>query len=348
MKAKKLPSGNYRIQVVAGFDSKGKRIVKSFTAETEWEVIRMAEDFKRDCSVMSDKSVTVRVAMNAYIDSRLNILEKTTIRNYHQILDHCFQPIMDKKLTSLKVIDIQMAVNNESGRVSPKYVKNAYGLLKSVLKMYDVNLNLNHIVLPKIAKQEKELPSFETVFNVVKGTEIELPCLLSAWLSLRIGEVIGLQFQDVDKEKQTIKVRRTKIKTEEGWEVREGCKTEKSTRELALPAYLFNLIEAVPHESETDFIVSLSRKAIYSRFKRKMLKNGYDVTFHSLRHLNASVMLMLGVPDKYAMERGGWSTDNILKSVYQQTFSDERKKVDNKIDEYFNGVIEKNNSENCA
>ena len=344
MKAKKLPSGNYRVQVVAGFDDKGKRIVRSFTAETEWEVIRMAEEFKQDHAVLTDKSVTLRTAMNAYIDTRRNILEKTTVRNYHQILDHCFQSIMDRKLTSLKAIDIQMAVNLESARVSPKYVKNAYGLLKSVLKMYEVNINLNNIVLPKLKKQEKELPSFETVFRTVRGTEIELPCLLSAWLSLRIGEVIGLQFQDVDAEKRTIKIRRTKIKTEDGWEVCEGCKTEKSTRELALPAYLFDMIAAIPHEAETDFIVTMSRKAIYSRFKRMMLKQGYDVTFHSLRHLNASVMLMLGIPDKYAMERGGWSTDNILKSVYQQTFSDERKRVDGVIDDYFNGVIEQSKS----
>ncbi|WP_242939942.1 hypothetical protein [Ruminococcus flavefaciens] len=50
-------------------------------------------------------------------------------------------------------------------------------------------------------------------------------------------------------------------------------------------------------------------------------------------------MLMLGIPDKYAMERGGWSTDSVLKSVYQQTFSSERKKIDKIIDGYFNGIV---------
>ena len=42
MKAKKLSSGSYRTQVVAGIDGNGKRIVKSFTADTEWEAIKMA------------------------------------------------------------------------------------------------------------------------------------------------------------------------------------------------------------------------------------------------------------------------------------------------------------------
>ena len=55
--------------------------------------------------------------------------------------------------------------------------------------------------------------------------------------------------------------------------------------------------------------------------------------------MNASVMLALGIPDKYAMERGGWSTNSTLKNVYQHTFSEERKRVDEKIDNYFNGIL---------
>lgn len=344
MKAKKLPSGNYRVQVVAGFDPSGKRIVKSFTADTEWEAIRMAENFKQNREEATSKHLTVEKAMEMYIDSRENVIEKTTIRNYRQLADNCFKCIMDIKLSSLRAIDVQRAINIESARVSPKYIKNAYGLLKSVLKMFEVNINLSSIQLPKLIKKEKELPSFETVFSIVKGTEIELPCLLSAWLSLRVGEVVGLQFRDVDEKNKTLKVRRTIIQTVDGQEVRKGCKTEKSTRNLNIPDYLFQMIMAIPHKEETDFIVTLSRKAIYSRFKRLMLKNGYDITYHDLRHLNASVMLMLGVPDKYAMERGGWSTDNILKNVYQQTCSNERVRFDEVIDSYFSSVIQQSES----
>lgn len=41
-------------------------------------------------------------------------------------------------------------------------------------------------------------------------------------------------------------------------------------------------------------------------------------------------MHLLGVPDKYAMERGGWKTDNTMKAVYQNVFSEERIEVDKK------------------
>lgn len=54
-----------------------------------------------------------------------------------------------------------------------------------------------------------------------------------------------------------------------------------------------------------------------------------------LRYINASVMALLRVPDKYAMERGGWKTDQVMKKVYTHTFSDERERVDELIDSYF-------------
>ena len=90
-----------------------------------------------------------------------------------------------------------------------------------------------------------------------------------------------------------------------------------------------------------DFFVPVSRKIVYDRFKKLIKENDIDMTSHDLRHLNASIMLMLGVPDKHAMERGGWATDSVLKSVYQQTFSSERKKIDSMIDSYFNSIISK-------
>ena len=48
---------------------------------------------------------------------------------------------------------------------------------------------------------------------------------------------------------------------------------------------------------------------------------------------------MLRIPDKYAEERGGWSSDNVMKRVYTHTFSDERMAVDQKIDAYFENSL---------
>lgn len=64
------------------------------------------------------------------------------------------------------------------------------------------------------------------------------------------------------------------------------------------------------------------------------------MNFHKLRHVNASVMAYLKVPEKYALERGGWKSDKVMKRVYTHTFSDKRLETDNVIDQYFEEVLD--------
>ncbi|MBQ6387522.1 MAG: hypothetical protein IJH96_02760 [Ruminococcus sp.] len=47
-------------------------------------------------------------------------------------------------------------------------------------------------------------------------------------------------------------------------------------------------------------------------------------------------MLMAGVPNKYAMERMGHSTDGMLKNVYQHTFKSKQEEYDVVLNDLFN------------
>lgn len=51
-------------------------------------------------------------------------------------------------------------------------------------------------------------------------------------------------------------------------------------------------------------------------------------------------MALLRIPDKYAQERGGWKSDKVMKNIYMQTFSEEREKVDDIIDGYFDRLMQ--------
>ena len=122
--------------------------------------------------------------------------------------------------------------------------------------------------------------------------------------------------------------------------VREGAaKTQNSMRKLRLSKYVLDLIA----QRSGEFVCCHSGHAIYMHFARKMEKLGYKgVTFHDLRHINASVMLFLGVPNKYAQERCGWATDYTLKQVYQSTFSEQRSRFDTVVDSYFENIYNEN------
>ena len=333
--AKQMPSGNWRVQVYLGVNKEGKKEKKSITAPTRWEAEKLAAEFIRDIQTAKSR-FTVAQAVRGYIDSKKNVLSPSTVYSYEIILNNRLQPLMPLDIHELDSFTIQRAINEEALTKCRKTIAEAKNLIFAALKMYGVNPQWNVTLPPKVPKV-KELPTAEKVIHMVRGTEIELPCMLAMWLSLRMSEVRGLQFGDIRDGVLTIQRSKLYLGTQDV--IRNVNKTYNSTRRLFVPAYIQKLIDAVPHENDTDFIVPQSYKHISRSLKKLAKANGYGFSFHQLRHLNASVMLMLGIPDKYAMERGGWASYGILKSVYQHTFSEERRQVDERIDGFFNDLL---------
>lgn len=334
-KAKKLKSGNWNVQIFVGKDENGKRIRKSFTAPTRWEAEKKAADYLEN-GKKEETKLTVGEALDGYIKLKENVLAPSTIRGYGIIRRNRLKSLMQLDIHEVNNFNMQMAINEDSKTVGWKSINEAKNLIATALKMYGVRLELN-VTLPAKKPKIKDLPTAEQVINIIRGTEVELPCMLAMWLSLRISEVRGLQFGDIKG--NVVTVRRSNVYFDGKNNIRDVNKTYNSTRQLTIPTYLKHLIDAIPHKSETDFIVTMEYQTICNNFKKLLAAHDLTMTFHDLRHLNASIMLKLGVPDKYAMERGGWSTNATLKAVYQHTFSDERKLVDEKIDDYFNNIL---------
>ena len=333
--AKQMPSGNWRVQVFLGTNADGKKMKKSITAPTRWQAEMLAAEFLETVQTARSK-FTVAQAVRGYIDSKKNVLSPSTVYCYEIILKNRLQMLMPLDIHDVDSFVMQRAINEEAATKTRKTIAEAKNLIGAALKMYGVNPQWNVTLPPKVPKVN-ELPTAGQVIRMIRGTEIELPCLLAMWLSLRMSEVRGLQFGDIKDGVLTIQRSKLYLGTQDV--IRDLNKTYNSTRRLVVPTYIQSLIDRIPHQSETDFIVPLGYKQIKNHLTRLAKANGYQLTFHQLRHLNASIMLMLGIPDKYAMERGGWSSNGVLKSVYQHTFSAERKLVDERIDGFFNDLL---------
>ena len=281
-------------------------------------------------------SLTIGEAIDEYISSKENILSPSTIDGYRRTKNNNLAELCDIPISELTQLDIQKHINTLSLTKSPKTVCNAHGLLVSVLNVYAPEMHIK-TTLPKKQKIIKQLPDASTVLRAVINTKIEIPCLLAIWCSLRMSEIRGAKKTDI---KDGILTIHDTIVTVDGEHIeKHSTKTIESTRQIKLPERLQCLIRALPEEQV--YLTTLSGQAIYKRFKRLLEHNGIQpMSFHDLRHMNASIMLALGIPDKYAMERGGWSTPSVMKSVYQHTFSAERQAVDDKIDSYFNSVLD--------
>jgi len=354
-KARKLKSGNWNVQVYDYTDAEGKRHCQSFTAETKAEAELMAAQFNKAKKLAGKKrrkaDMTVGDAIDRYIELSECALSPTTVARYRKIRLYAFPGLMKEKIARLSDEDMQEAINAETQRISEKTGKqvsiktvvNEWGLVASAAKRicgisYDIRL-------PKRQRGIKtELPDPALLARILKGTDSELPCLLAMWLSFSMSEVRGLKCSDLQGDILTIN--RVKVDVDGYPEIKNNAKVDTRKRSHRLPPYLLNMIiSSEPYQEylrtgEDDFLFQDSEDAIRKRLQRLCEANGIKgMTFHKLRHINASVMLMLNIPDKYAMERGGWKTPHVMHEVYQHTFSAERQNVDAVINSFFEDII---------
>ena len=115
-------------------------------------------------------------------------------------------------------------------------------------------------------------------------------------------------------------------------------KSVSGQRTIDIPASVLDALNR--HRTDDNIqVVPLTGAAIYKRFKRLQKQLGMnDFRFHDLRHYNASVMLALGIPDKYAMERIGHSSNAILRNVYQHTMKKKQSEFSSQLDDFFNQI----------
>lgn len=326
--AKKLPSGNWRIRVGAG--EAGKSV--SFTAETKKAVEIMAAEYL--VTQQNPERKTLEVCSKEYIDSRRNMRSPSTIAGYEKILRCNMDGIKGLKLSAITQQQLQTWVDSLCKTLSPKSVINAFGFVRSVIIYHRGAFNYT-VSLPSYQLPVVTMPDPNTVIKAVVGSEIELPCMLAIWLGMRMSEIRAARKSDIKDGVLTISETVVTVGSEH---IRKSSTKTYRTRRLRLPQYIIDLINKLPPDQ--DELTTLSGQAIYKRFVRLMEKSGIQgLTFHNLRHLNASVMAKLRVPEKYAMERGGWSTPKIMRDVYTHTFSDEAEAVADAIDDYFSAIM---------
>lgn len=331
-RAELLPSGSYRCRV---WDSAAKK-QRTFIADTDIEAIQMAREWKLGHDIKKAAPDTLGDCIEKYIALESNILSPSTVDGYRRVINRLDEKLLKKPIARITTEDLQKEVNRLAGKYSAKTVHNSFGLVSSVMHKYAPHTS-TAVTRPMIQKRVRELPRPEDVIAVFRGDPIELPVLLAMWLSLRMSEIRGLKKSDFVGGKVT--VNRVIVTVKDGNTSKEvekaAAKTKDSRRVITVPTEIQAMVDKV----DGEYITTLSGQAIYKRFVRRMKVAGLEgVTFHDLRHINASVMLALGVPDKYAMERGGWSTPATLKRVYQETYSSERDRVNAQIDAYFQGI----------
>lgn len=334
-KAKKLPSGNWRVLVYSHTDpvTKKKRY-ESFTADTRAEAEYLAAEFSRNKNEKRNAiNLTVRESMDRYIESKAAVLSPSTVRIYKKMAGAAFPAIRDVKLRNLTAEKIQSAVNEDAKEHAPKTVKNRHGLLSASLEMFYPDFKLR-TTLPQKIKAELYIPTdtdVKALLKHVEGKSIEIPILLASAGSMRRSEIPALLPEDVTD--LGVRVCRAMVRDEKNKWVIKQPKTNAGYRTVPLPQEIIKKLKG------RNPVCELNPGQITRYFQKAVEACGLPhFRFHDLRHYWASVLHALGIPDKYIMEYGGWNTDNVLKTVYQHTLADRKDDTKDKVINFFDAL----------
>lgn len=332
--AKKLPSGAYR--TLATKTIHGKKVRKSFTvhpdqtggdgrrAKDQSELLARNWRLSRDSS--SIHGLIVKDAIESYIEDRSKVLSPSTIRGYKLILES-FEPIWDIYITDLETSQIQRIINDWSIDHKTKTIRNRVALLLSALDYHGIDKKFK-VRYPVNNSKKVTSPDIEDVQMFLRNAKgVMVPIIhLTAFGSLRRGEVAGLREMDISRDMCTVTVNGDMVLTpDHKWIYKPFPKTQGSIRTVQLPRFV---IDGIPQKSDpNDFVFDLTPAAMTDRFKRLADKLGLPFTLHSLRHFAASFRTDLGIPRKYVEEVGGWDKDSvILQRTYDNTMDSSRKK----------------------
>lgn len=335
-KATKQKSGKWRC-VASYTDENGAYKQKVFTADSRKEAEFLASQFKlkyKHDNKTENKSVGKLI--DEYIRNNSSLLSPSTIRGYETLRKTALQDIISKPVGSLEHKDYQQAINNYSKTHKPKTVQNAHTLFTTVLKENNIDITEN-TKLPQKEKKEIVIPTQEELSSFLSYLEtnysrLYLLCLFSVCCGLRYSETIALTWGDINN--RTLSITKAKVRdTNNQYQVKLP-KTAAGTRKLEMPDKLYNALP--PRGGDSESVISGNIKTLGNLYIRVSKKVGFNYNFHSLRHYYASILLLEGVPNKYAMERMGHATDNMLKNVYQHTFRSKQEEIDKTINAAFN------------
>ena len=331
---KKLPSGSWRIQVFDHVDVDGKKHYKSFTAPTRREAQFMASEWAAGKAAQAPENLTLYGAVTRYIDAKRGVLSPSTVAFYEQTQRCYLRKVGEIRLKDLSNTALQIWISEISKDHSPKTVRNAHGLVSATLEMFAPDFRLKP-TLPARKKPDLYTPSDKDVkmlLDHVAGKELEIAILLAAFGPMRRGEICALTSDDIHGD--IVDVNKSMVMGPDRiWSVKQP-KTYSSYRQIEYPHFVIEKMAGIEGR-----IIKATPEQITSRFCRAVRFSGVPhFRFHDLRHYSASIMHAIGIPDQYILQRGGWGSDNVMKTVYRNVINLEAAKQNRKIIKHFDKI----------
>lgn len=305
--------------------------------------------------VVSDKNgILFSDYMRQWLDGHKHNIVETTYSGYSCTVNGVIRPYFEEKgtfLTELKPYDLkefydrQRADRGVSGQTLLRYHACIRKALDQAVRLELIPSNpADKIDRPKGETYRAEYytkDELNLLFKACKGEKIFLAVLTAAFYGLRRGEVIGLKWDAIDFENNTLTIKHTVtvaiVDGKQQLVAMDRAKTKSSLRTLPLaPNFkkMFQKQKEWQEKNKKRYGNSYSKKFtgyifvdelgelmkpdfLSDNLKRIIEKNGLKpVRLHALRHSCASLMLANGVPMKQIQDWLGHSNFSTTANLY--------------------------------
>lgn len=303
-----------------------------------------------------DEPISETVLFADFMEQWLKVIKSsvalTTFSSYSNMVKKVIVPYFKEQKITLQELSakhIQDFYLKELERVSASSVIHYHANIHKALK-YAVKLDLIPVnPADKVERPRKErfMANFydadevNKLFEITRGTKLEIPVLFGAFYGMRRSEALGMKWDAIDFERNTITIRHTfTIVDLDGKRIEvtsDQTKTKSSMRTLPLVPFVKEKLLKLKAEQEEnrrlcgrsyikDYmgyvcineIGDIIRPGyITSTFPKLLKEHGMrKERFHDLRHSCASLLLANGVPMKQIQEWLGHSDFSTTANIY--------------------------------
>lgn len=356
-------------------DGRAKRLCRTTKCKRKYDAVRRMDEIIRELEnelLSGQKDSWDFVAfMEHWLENvEAKEIQASTLSTYQRHLNAYIRPFFQPMGLSLgelrppdlwDFVEYMQELTTQNGMpiktVSIKKVLSNIKLaLDYAVKKGIIEINAADAVKLKTKRTEKYEHTFYTVdqlmqlWQVAKGTLLEVAIVLTSIYGLRRGEVCGLIWDRVDFVCQTIRIEETIVYAGSKPYIK-GTKTEASMRTMPIISPIRSYLNKIKKKQQEntdrmgsawvgsgyvvvdDFGAPIRPVRITNNFKRLLKNNNLPhIRFHDLRHSVATYMLSMGVPiaqiSAWLGHKSVTTTANIYAHVTDQMRKDTARWLD--------------------
>lgn len=290
---------------------------------------------------------------NLYLKDKQIHTKLKTYKTKKQRIDSWILPYFGKKnintITPANVREWQGTLKNAVGMtgkpLSPGYMQNLVaelsGIFNFAVRFYGLPNNPCKVAGNLVGKRQKSLDfwtkqDFDRFISTFDKTDPFYTAFLTLYYTgMRIGELQALTFGDIDLKNGIIHVGKT-YSVIDGKQVVTSPKTEKSIRDVLIPAFLCDSLQEYksrhykPLQETRLFQVSV--ETYRNQLKKHCeLADVKKIRIHDIRHSHASLLIELGFSALLVSERLGHENASTTLDIYAHLFPSKQSQVVEKL-----------------